>query len=102
MSTESFPLFGLNLQGLRTSFFEKLNLLLAIRDTYIRHPAPSKPARNSRYLSQTVVVESATHLIGVGGTPDSVYSAGVLGLPLMVAVIGGETRNARPLRIPMS
>jgi probable LLM family oxidoreductase len=88
--TESFPLFGYDLEDYDELFAEKLELLLALRATERvtwsgRHRAALHDAGvYPRPLQQPLPV-----WIAVGGSPNSVVRAGVLGLPLMVAIIGG-------------
>jgi probable LLM family oxidoreductase len=95
---EAYPLFGFNLQDYDELFSEKLNLFLTIRDNEFvtwsgRFRAPlNKQAIYPRPLQDTLPV-----WLGVGGTPASFIRAGTLGMPLMVAVIGGETHRFRPL-----
>ncbi len=96
--TESYPLFGFDLRHYDELFAEKLDLLLHLRDEVKvfwegRHrasltgqgvwPRPLQPVLPIR--------------LGVGGTPNSFARAGALGLPLTVAIIGGEPRRFRPL-----
>ena len=96
--TEAFPLFGLNLADYNDLFEEKLKLLLEIRDQEVvnwsgRFRAPLREQRvYPRPLQEKLPV-----WVGVGGTPQSFVRAGLLGLPLMVAVIGGETGRFAPL-----
>lgn len=96
--TEAFPLFGLNLNDYNELFEEKLKLLLEIRDNEVvnwsgrfRAPLVDQP------VYPRPVQEKLPVWVGVGGTPQSFVRAGVLGLPLMVAVIGGETARFAPL-----
>jgi len=96
--TEAFPLFGLNLGDYDELFIEKLDLLLEIRDNEFvtwqgdfRAPLRDQPIY-PRPLQDTLPV-----WLGVGGTPQSFIRAGMLGLPLMVAIIGGDTHRFRPL-----
>jgi probable LLM family oxidoreductase len=95
---ESYPLFGLHLEDYDELFTEKLDLLLAIREnTHVKwsgkHRAPlTGQAVNPRPLQNPLPI-----WVGVGGTPTSFVRAGMLGLPLMVAIIGGEPRRFRPL-----
>ena len=95
---ESFPLFGLKLEDYDDLFAEKLDLLLALRETTHvhwsgRHRAPlTGQGVYPRPLQNPLPV-----WLGVGGTPQSFIRAGVLGLPLMVAIIGGEPHRFRPL-----
>jgi probable LLM family oxidoreductase len=104
--TESFPLFGLALEDYDTLFAEKLDLLLEIRDHEKvwwqgEHQPPVRAALTGQgvYPRPVVRAEGAKLPIwlGVGGTPQSFARAGALGLPLMVAIIGGETHRFRPL-----
>ncbi len=95
---ESYPLFGLQLEDYDSLFAEKLELLLAIRANARvhwsgRHRAPlTGQAIFPRPFQETMPI-----WVGVGGTPASFVRAGSLGLPLMVAIIGGEHRRFRPL-----
>src|SRR6185437_14594310 len=95
---EAYPLFGLDLKDYDSLFEEKLDLLLAIRkQTHVywsgKHRAPlSGQAVYPRPLQDPLPV-----WLGAGGTPQSFVRAGALGLPLMVAIIGGELRRFRPL-----
>jgi probable LLM family oxidoreductase len=96
--TESFPLFGFNLQDYNELFTEKLNLLLQIRDNeYVTWNGKFRAPLNNQPVYPRPVQDPLPMWIGVGGTPESFVRAGVLGLPLMVAVIGGETHRFRPL-----
>jgi probable LLM family oxidoreductase len=96
--TESFPLFGLDLQDYDDLFAEKLELLLALRSSESvtwsgRHRAALRDAAvYPRPLQQPLPV-----WIAVGGTPASVARAGMLGLPLMIAIIGGAPARFAPL-----
>jgi probable LLM family oxidoreductase len=95
---ESYPLFGLRLEDYDSLFSEKLDLLLKIRDnTNVywsgQHRAPlTGQAVYPRPLQNPLPI-----WVGVGGTPESFARAGMLGLPLMVAIIGGEPKRFRPL-----
>ena len=96
--TEAFPLFGLDLRNYDALFTENLDLLLQIqgheRVTWsgkFRAPLQDQPIY-PRPLQEILPI-----WVGVGGTPASFVRAGTLGLPLMVAVIGGQTHRFRPL-----
>ncbi|PJJ09783.1 putative LLM family oxidoreductase [Flavobacterium sp. 1] len=96
--TESFPLFGFNLQDYDALFLEKLELLIQIQNNEkltwsgkFRAPLHNQPIY-PRPFQDTLPL-----WIGVGGTPASFVRAGTLGLPLMIAIIGGETRRFRGL-----
>ncbi len=96
--TESFPLFGLNLEDYDALFSEKLNLLLKIRDNeFVNWSGKFRPTLNNQAIYPRPVQNPLPIWLGVGGTPSSFVRAGELGLPLMVAVIGGETHRFRPL-----
>ncbi len=96
--TESFPLFGLNLNDYDALFSEKLDLLIKIRDNeFITWSGKFRPALNNQAIYPRPVQKSLPIWLGVGGTPASFQRAGELGLPLMVAVIGGETHRFKPL-----
>ena len=96
--TEGFPLFGLNLQDYDALFSEKLDLLLKIRDNeFVTWSGKFRPALNNQPIYPRPQQEPFPIWLGVGGTPQSFIRAGMLGLPLMVAVIGGETHRFRPL-----
>ncbi len=96
--TEAFPLFGLNLQDYDELFSEKLNLLLKIRDNeIISWSGKFRPALKEQAIYPRPVQNELPIWLGVGGTPESFVRAGMLGIPLMVAVIGGETHRFRPL-----
>ena len=96
--TDAFPLFGLNLQDYDKLFSEKLDLLLKIRDNeFITWSGKFRPALQNQPVYPRPLQEKIPIWLGVGGTPESFIRAGALGLPLMVAVIGGETHRFRPL-----
>ncbi len=96
--TDSFPLFGLNLQEYDALFSEKLDLLLKIRESErITWSGKYRPPLHDQVIYPRPLQEKLPIWLGVGGTPDSFRRAGLLGLPLMVAVIGGETHRFRPL-----
>ena len=95
---EAFPLFGLDLNDYDALFAEKLELLLTIRESEIVNWAGQfRPALRQQAIYPKPVQNRLPIWLGVGGTPASFVRAGVLGLPLMVAVIGGETHRFRPL-----
>ena len=95
---EAFPLFGLRLEDYDSLFAEKLELLLKIRDNEDVHwSGQFRPSLNGQGIYPRPLQRSLPIWIGVGGTPQSFVRAGLLGLPLMVAIIGGETRSFKPL-----
>ncbi|UOQ68870.1 LLM class flavin-dependent oxidoreductase [Hymenobacter volaticus] len=97
-SVEAFPLFGFNLDDYDELFAEKLDLLLALRKTEKIHwSGQFRPALTGQGVYPRPVQAQLPIWLGVGGTPESFVRAGMLGLPLMVAVIGGDTHRFRPL-----
>ena len=95
---ESFPLFGLNLKDYDALFAEKLGLLLDIRaHETLTWSGKFRPALRQQSIYPRPLQKQLPIWLGVGGTPASFIRAGQLGLPLMVAIIGGETHNFRPL-----
>jgi probable LLM family oxidoreductase len=95
---EAFPLFGLRLEDYDSLFEEKLDLLLKIRDNeHVHWSGEYRPALNGQGVYPRSLQKPLPIWIGVGGTPQSFVRAGLLGLPLMVAIIGGETRMFKPL-----
>jgi probable LLM family oxidoreductase len=95
---EAYPLFGFDLRDYDALFKEKLDLLLQIRDKeYITWSGRFRPGMTNQPVYPRALQEKLPIWLGVGGTPASFVRAGSLGLPLMVAVIGGETARFRPL-----
>ena len=96
--TEAFPLFGLNFQDYDALFAEKLDLLLQLNEQeVVTWRGRFRPALQEQAIYPRPMQEKLPIWLGVGGTPASFVRAGSLGLPLMVAVIGGETHRFRPL-----
>lgn len=94
--TESFPLFGLDFNDYDALFAEKLELLLKLRsEERVTWSGKFRPALNDQAVYPRPVQPEIPIWVGVGGTPESFVRAGLLGLPLMVAVIGGETHRFR-------
>src|SRR5712692_9807358 len=97
-SIEAFPLFGFRLEDYDSLFAEKLDLLLKIRENeHVTWSGKYRPALTGQGVYPRPVQNPLPIWLGVGGTPQSFVRAGRLGLPLMVAIIGGETRRFRPL-----
>lgn len=95
---ESFPLFGLPFEDYDSLFTEKLDLLLNIREnTHVHWSGKHRPALTGQAVFPRPLQETLPIWLGVGGTPQSFARAGALGLPLMVAIIGGEPHRFRPL-----
>lgn len=96
--TEAFPLFGLDFQNYDELFAEKLQLLLTIRDhEFVSWSGQFRPPLYHQAIYPRPLQNPIPIWLGVGGTPLSFVRAGTLGLPLMVAVIGGQTHRFRPL-----
>jgi probable LLM family oxidoreductase len=96
--TESFPLFGLRLQDYDEIFAEKLDLLLKLRENeFVHWEGKFRPPLTGQGVYPRPIQNPIPVWVGVGGTPESFARAGALGLPLMIAIIGGETRQFRPL-----
>ena len=96
--TDSFPLFGFKLEDYDSLFAEKLDLLLKIRENeHVHWSGKHRAALTGQGVYPRPVQNPLPIWLGVGGTPQSFARAGALGLPLMVAIIGGETRRFRPL-----
>src|ERR1700731_2148630 len=97
-SIEAFPLFGFRLEDYDALFAEKLDLLLNIREhEHVHWSGKYRPALTGQGVYPRPVQNPLPIWLGVGGTPQSFAPAGALGLPLMVAIIGGEPRRFRPL-----
>ena len=97
-SIEAFPLFGYRLEDYDALFAEKLDLLLNVREhEHVHWSGRYRPALTGQGVYPRPVQNPLPIWLGVGGTPESFVRAGMLGLPLMVAIIGGETRRFRPL-----
>jgi probable LLM family oxidoreductase len=95
---EAYPLFGLRLEDYDSLFAEKLDLLLKIRDnTHVHWSGKHRPKLTGQAIYPRPVQAPLPIWVGVGGTPASFVRAGMLGLPLMIAIIGGQTEDFRPL-----
>ncbi len=95
---EAFPLFGLAFEDYDELFVEKLNLLLRLRqDAVVTWSGRHRPPLNQQPVYPRPAQDPLPIWVGVGGTPESFLRAGTLGLPLMVAIIGGEPRQFAPL-----
>jgi probable LLM family oxidoreductase len=95
---EAYPLFGLRLEDYDLLFSEKLDLLLRIRDNeHVQWSGRFRSSLNGEGVYPRPLQNPLPIWLGVGGTPQSFVRAGLLGLPLMVAIIGGQTRSFQPL-----
>lgn len=96
--TESFPLFGLKLEDYDSLYAEKLELLLQLRrETHPTWSGRHRPPLDGQGVFPRPLQDPLPVWVGVGGTPASFARAGALGLPLMVAIIGGQPHRFRPL-----
>lgn len=96
--TESYPLFGYDLDDYDELFQEKLELLLEVRDNEkVTWAGQHRPGINNRGVYPRPAQEKLPVWIGVGGNPASVERGGRLGLPLIIAIIGGAPARFAPL-----
>jgi len=96
--TESFPLFGQDLDDYDELFASKLELLLELRRSdRVSWSGPHRPPLDDAGVYPRPVQDPLPVWIAVGGTPQSVARAGLLGLPLMIAIIGGSPERFVPL-----
>jgi probable LLM family oxidoreductase len=94
---ESFPLFGQRLEDYDELFAEKLDLLLALREqTKVEWEGKFRPSIHGRGVYPRPYQEKLPVWLAIGGTPESAARAGVLGLPLALAIIGGEPARFTP------
>ncbi|KQT52287.1 MULTISPECIES: Atu2307/SP_0267 family LLM class monooxygenase [unclassified Aureimonas] len=95
---EAYPLFGFSMHDYDALFAEKLDLLLKLRDkTHVTWHGRFRPPIENRGVFPRPSQAKLPIWLGVGGTPESFARAGTLGLPLMVAIIGGSFQRFRPL-----
>jgi probable LLM family oxidoreductase len=99
--TESFPLFGQDLEDYEDLFAEKLDLLLALRDAgpdeRVTWSGRLRPSIEGRGVYPRPEQEPLPVWVAVGGTPRSVVRAGTLGLPMALAIIGGAPARFKPV-----
>lgn len=96
--TDAFPLFGYELSDYNAVFKEKLDLLLKLRDEeVVSWSGKFRPVLKNQPIYPRPMQKKLPIWLGVGGTPASFIRAGELGLPLMIAVIGGQTHRFAPL-----
>src|SRR2546426_6873194 len=97
-SVEAFPLFGFSLEDYDSLYAEKLDLLLKIRENeHVHWSGRHRAPLTGQGVYPRPMQDPFPIWLGVGGTPQSFARAGALGLPLMIAIIGGEPRRFRPL-----
>ena len=96
--SEAFPLYGFDFKDYNELFQEKLELLLTIREhEHVNWQGRFRPALTGQGVYPRPYKDKLDVWVGVGGTPESFVRAGLLGLPLMIAIIGGETHRFKPL-----
>lgn len=89
--TESFPLFGYNLQDYHELFEEKLNLFAELlRETPVTWEGQLRPGLHNADVFPKTAAGRMRTWVGVGGSPDSVIRAARYGFPLLLAIIGGS------------
>lgn len=95
---ESFPLFGYDLRDYDELFEEKLQLLLELQKSeFVSWSGNHRPAINNLGVYPRPVQDPLPIWIGSGGNSESVIRAGLLGLPLVLAIIGGRPVQFAPL-----
>ena len=95
--TESFPLFGYDLHDYDSLFAEKLELLLEIRKSErVTWSGRHRPPIEDRGVYPRPLQDPLPVWVAIGGTPKSAVRAGTLGLPLALAIIGGEAARFAP------
>ena len=96
--TEAFELFGYKMEQYDELFEEKLELLIEIqKNENVTWRGDFRPPLINQFIYPRPFQTPLPIWIGVGGTPQSFLRAGTLGIPLMIAVIGGETHRFKPL-----
>jgi probable LLM family oxidoreductase len=96
--TESFPVYGYNLNDYDELFEEKLELLLKInKEQKVTWKGTFTPALKQQLILPRAYNDDLNIWIAVGGTPESVVRAGKYGLPVTFAIIGGNPAQFKPL-----
>ena len=96
--TESFPLFGYDLDRYEVLFEEKLDLFAhLLREQAVTWSGTTRASIDGLQIHPRTESGSLTTWVGVGGSPESVVRAARYGLPLMMAIIGGESARFAPL-----
>jgi probable LLM family oxidoreductase len=94
---ESYPLFGYDLNDYDVLFSEKLDLLLKLRaQEQVTWSGTTRAPLNNAGIYPRAQQNPLPVWVGVGGTPQSVVRAGTLGLPMALAIIGGEPARFKP------
>lgn len=95
--TESFPLYGLDLHDYEVLFEEKLELFAALRkENAVSWQGTIRPALQPTHVYPKTEKGSLSTWIGVGGSPESVVRAARHGIPMMLAIIGGDPARFAP------
>jgi probable LLM family oxidoreductase len=95
--TESFPLFGYDLDDYDDLFDEKLRLLLRLReDEHAQWSGRFRPALQGEGVYPRPIQDPLPIWVAVGGAPESAFRAGTLGLPMALAIIGGLPERFAP------
>jgi probable LLM family oxidoreductase len=95
---ESFPLFGYDLDDYDELYAEKLDLLLRLRDsTHVTWSGRLRAPLDDAGIWPRPIQDPLPIWVAVGGSPQSVVRAGTLGLPLTLAIIGGQPERFAPL-----
>ena len=94
---ESFPLFGYDLKDYDSLFVEKLELLMNLNEgEFVSWRGTHRPPINNLGVYPRPYQEKLPIWIAVGGTPESIVRAGTLGLPMALAIIGGNPKHFAP------
>lgn len=94
---ESFPLFGYDLNNYDELFAEKLDLLLTLREKKIVDwKGNFRPSIPNRGVYPQPIQKPLPVWVAVGGTPESAYRTGALGLPMALGIIGGQPARFKP------
>ena len=95
--TESFPLFGYALGEYEKLFTEKLDLFVKLlREDEVTWRGETRAALTKQRVFPPIERDTLTTWIGVGGSPESVMRAAQYGLPMMLAIIGGDPKRFKP------
>ena len=95
--TESFPLFGFDLRQYEQLFEEKLELFAELlKQQPVTWSGTTRPPLTNQRVFPTIETGTLKTWIGVGGSPDSIVRAARYGLPLMLAIIGGNPKRFAP------
>jgi probable LLM family oxidoreductase len=96
-ATDSFPLFGYDIEDYETLFEEKLDLLTKLlRSQPVTWSGTTRSALDNQIVRPAIAPGAIPTWVGVGGSPHSVLRAAKYGLPLMLAIIGGKPSRFAP------